>query len=94
MPRINGSGQEHSEHILALCRLRQVMEICTEILGMVKRGSECGEKGEEVLSCAFCRSVVTVCKFLLLSQQLFWEYKVTVNEKQHRQMCCWVSYRS
>lgn len=49
------------------------MEICTEMPGMAKRGSQCGEKGKVLLSCAFCHSVVSVCKLVLLSQQMFLE---------------------
>lgn len=79
---------------LVLCSVRQEMGICTEMLSMAKRGSQCGEKGKVLLSCAFCHSVVTVCKHVLLSQKCFWNSKVSVNEKQNRQMGCWASYRS
>lgn len=48
---------------LVLCSVRQEMGICTEMLSMAKRGSQCGEKGKVLLSCAFCHSVVTASMF-------------------------------
>lgn len=94
MPSRNGSEQEHSEHIFGFVQSEAGDGDMYWNVGHGKE-RECGKKGKVLLSCAFCHSVVNVCKLVLLSQQFcFGNSIVTVNEKQHSQMCCWVSYRS